>query len=152
MTRARFDPDVVDWLEIHGSPDSSYPIHHDIAILGWDRAEGTIDLLIRFDDHGGHCQAHRHVSTTSVFVLEGEQHIDELLPDGSRAHKVRPAGVHHLTTGDPNPHMERGGPNGAVVFFSHHSSDGRLYEIVDDERNVISTVTVDSLIALWERR
>lgn len=152
MSIARFDPDVVDWLEIQGAADSSYPIHHDVAILGWDRDAGTIDLLIRFDDRGGHCQAHRHVSTTSVLVLEGEQHIDELLPDGSRVHKVRPAGVHHLTPGDANPHMERGGPDGAVVFFSHHSPDGRLYEIVDDDRAVTSVVTIESLIAMWKSR
>jgi hypothetical protein len=152
MTVPRFDPDAVDWLEIDGPGDSSYPIHHDLAILGWDRDAGTIDLLIRFDDRGGHCQAHRHVSTTSVLVLEGEQHLDELFPDGSRLHKMRAAGVHHLTPGDANPHRERGGPDGAVVFFSHHSPDGRLYEIVDDDGAVTSVVTIDSLIALWEAR
>jgi hypothetical protein len=152
MPKPGFDPDAVDWLEITGDRDSSYPVHHDLAILGWDRDAGTIDLLIRFDDRGGHCQSHRHVCTTSVFVLEGEQHLEELLPDGSRRPKVRPAGVHHLTTGDPHPHMERGGPEGAVVFYSHHSPDGRLYDIVDDDLTVVGTVTIDSLVDLWERR
>jgi len=152
MTAPKLDPDRIPWLEIAGSPESTYPIHHDIAILGWDRDAGTIDLMIRFDDRGGHCQAHRHISTTSVLVLEGEQHLDELLPDGTRVHKVRHAGEHHLTPGDPNPHMERGGPDGAVVFFSHHSTDGRLYEIVDDARNPVAVVTIDSLVAMWENR
>lgn len=141
-----------DWLEISGAAESPYPIHHDIAILGWDREAGTIDLVIRFDDAGGHCQAHRHITTTTVLVLEGEQHLEELLPDGTRRPKVRLAGQHHLTTGDPYPHLERGGPDGAIVFFSHHSPDGRLYEIVDLDGNVVSTVTIDSLIAMWESR
>ncbi|MFA5884831.1 MAG: hypothetical protein WDA60_13335 [Acidimicrobiia bacterium] len=152
MTAPKLDPDRMPWLEIAGSPDGSYPIHHDLAILGWDRDAGTLDLMIRFDDRGGHCHAHRHVSTTSVLVLEGEQHLDELLPDGTRVHKVRRAGEHHLTPGDANPHMERGGPDGAVLFFSHHTTDGRLYEIVDDDRNPVAVVTIDSLVAMWEGR
>lgn len=146
----KLDSQKFAWLEITGNAESSYPIHHDLCILGYDRDAGTIDLLIRFDDRGGHCQAHRHVTTTSVLVLEGEQHLDELRPDGERVHKMRRAGEHHLTTGDPYPHLERGGPEGAVVFFSHHSVDGRLYEIVGDDGRVISTVTIDSLIAMWE--
>ena len=152
MTAPMLDTDSYDWLEVTGDPNSSYPIHHDIAILGWDRDAGMIDLLIRFDAEGGHCHAHRHVSSTSILVLEGEQHLDELLPDGSRVHKVRTAGTHHLTPGDANPHLERGGPEGGVLFFSHHSPDGRLYEIIDEDRNVVSTVTIDSLVAMWEAR
>jgi hypothetical protein len=147
----KLDSDRFAWREITGSPDSSYPIHHDLCILAHDRDAGTIDLLIRFDDQGGHCHAHRHITTTSVLVLEGEQHLDELRPGGERVHKVRKAGDHHLTTGDPYPHLERGGPQGGVLFFSHHTDDGRLYEIVDDDGNVVSTVTIDSLVAAWDR-
>lgn len=146
----KLDSDQFAWREITGSDDCPYVIHHDLCILGYDRDAGTIDLLIRFDDKGGHCQAHRHVTTTSVLVLEGEQHLDELRPGGERVHKVRTAGTHHLTTGDPYPHLERGGPEGAVLFFSHHTVDGRLYEIVDDAGAVVATVTLDSLIASWE--
>jgi hypothetical protein len=140
-----------EWRDITGSPDSPYPVHHELCVLGYDRDAGTIDLLIRFDDRGGHCQAHRHVTTTSVFVLEGEQHLEELRPDGTRVAKVRRAGEHHLTTGDAFPHLERGGPAGGVLFFSHHTTDGRLYEIVDLEGTVLHTVTLDSLIATWEQ-
>ena len=140
----KLDSERFAWRQITGSENSSYPIHHDLCILGYDRDAGTIDLMIRFDDKGGHCQAHRHITTTSVLVLEGEQHLDELRPGGERVHKVRTAGAHHLTTG------ERGGPDGAVLFFSHHTDDGRLYEIVDDAGSVLSTVTIDSLITMWE--
>lgn len=146
----KLDADQFPWLEINGGTDTSYLVHHDLSILGSDRAAGTIDLLIRFDAVGGHCHAHRHLTTTSVLVLEGEQHIDELHPGGERVHKVRRAGDHHLTPGDPYPHMERGGPDGALLFFSHHTPDGRLYEIVDDDGAEISVVTIDSLIAAWE--
>jgi len=91
------------------------------------------------------------VSSTSILVLEGEQHLDELLPDGSRVHKVRTAGTHHLTP-VTRTRTWSGWPPGGVLFFSHHSPDGRLYEIVDDDLNVVSTVTIDSLVAMWENR
>jgi hypothetical protein len=152
MTEAKLGADQYDWLEVAGSPDSPYPIHHWLSILGHDRAAGTLDLLVRFDDAGGHCHAHRHITTTSVLVLEGEQHLDDLLPDGRRVHKVRGAGEHHLTTGDPHPHLERGGDDGALVFYSHHAPDGRLYEIVDDDGRPVSVVTIDSLLETWENR
>ncbi len=144
------DPDSYDWREITGDPESPYLVRHELCILGHDRDAGTIDLLIRFDGDGGHCQAHRHITTTSVLVLQGEQHLEELRPDGTRVPKVRTLGSHHLTTGDPYPHLERGGPDGAVLFFSHHTDDGRLYEIVDPDGEVVSTVTLDSLVAGWE--
>ena len=146
----KLDPGAFRWIEITGDPDGPYPIHHELSILGFDRDAGTIDLLIRFDDKGGHCHAHRHITTTSVLVLEGEQHLDELRPRGERVHKVRRAGEYHLTAGDPFPHMERGGPDGAVIFFSHHTDDGSLYEIVDGDNNAVSVVTIDSLVSMWE--
>ena len=37
-----------------------------------------------------------------------------------------------------------------MLFFSHHTFDGRLYEIVDLDGRVVHTVTLDSLIASWE--
>jgi hypothetical protein len=63
---------------------------------------------------------------------------------------VRTAGEHHITTGDPYRHLERGGAEGAVLFSSHHTADGKLYEIVDDDGNPVATVTIDSLIEMWE--
>lgn len=141
-----------EWLEINGDLAGDVRIHHDLCVLGYDQGAGTIDLLIRFDDAGGHCQPHRHLTTTSVLVLEGEQHLEDLLPDGTRVHKKRLAGEHHLTTGDAHPHLERGGPGGAVVFFSHHTTDGRLYEIVDEQGQPVHVVTIDSLIETWESR
>ena len=152
MPTRGIDPDGYEWMEISGGPDSPYPMHHWLSILGHDRDAGTLDMLIRFDDRGGHCHAHRHLTTTSLLVLDGEQHLEDMLPDGERVHRVRRAGEHHLTPGDPHPHMERGGPEGALVFYSHHTADGRLYEVVDPDGRPVSTVTIDSLLETWNNR
>ena len=141
-----------EWITVEAPPIGDCEIHHEMTVLGYDRDAGTLDLMIRFDDRGGHCSPHRHITTTSVFVVAGEQHLQDLLPNGERVAKVRPAGGYHLTTGDPHPHLERGGPDGAVVFYSHHTTDGRLYETIDEHGEVRGTVMLDDLIAMWENR
>ncbi|MDH3704629.1 MAG: hypothetical protein OES57_01085 [Acidimicrobiia bacterium] len=151
MVNDALDPERYEWLEV-GNTDAPYPIHHWLSVLGHDHEAGTLDMLIRFDAQGGHCHAHRHITTTSVLVLQGEQHLEDMLPNGDRVAKVRVAGEHHLTTGDPHPHLERGGPDGALVFYSHHAPDGRLYELVDPDGRPVAVVSIESLLDTWENR
>jgi len=151
MTQPFFDPNRYEWREVTGEPESSYKIHHDFTILGHDVAAGTLDMVVRWQGDGGHCPVHRHTSTTTVLVLSGEQHLWDLHPDGTRGeHKVRRTGDYALTVGDGLPHLERGGDDGAVVFFGNHASDGILYEMFDEDMKVVGEVTIESLIADWQ--
>jgi hypothetical protein len=142
--------EAFEWRRVEGAPGRPWTVRYDLCVLGHDRDAGTLDLVIRFDDQGGGCQPHRHVSATSVLVLSGEHHVDEVQPDGTILQKIRPTGTYHLSVGDALAHTERGGPQGAVVFFSHHSDDGRLYEMLDEQGDVELTVTVESLAASWD--
>jgi hypothetical protein len=146
-----FDPSRYKWREVTGEPGLSYKVRHDYTILGYDLAAGTLDMLVRWAADGGHCPIHRHTATTTVLVLEGEQHLWDIHLDGSRdAPRVRRAGDYALTVGDPLPHLERGGPEGGLAFFGSHSNSGRLYEILDEEMNLIVDVTMEVLIADWK--
>jgi hypothetical protein len=146
-----FDPSRHRWREVTGDPALSYPVRHDYTILGWDLAAGTLDMVVRWRGDGGHCPLHRHVATTTVLVLAGEQHLWDVLPGGSRGpHRVRRAGDYALSTGDAHPHLERGGSDGGLVFFGNHSRDGRLYEIHDEAGKWIADVTLESLVADWQ--
>ena len=146
-----FDPSRHKWRNVTGEPGLSYLVHHDYTILGYDLAAGTLDMVVRWQGDGGHCPLHRHVSTTTVLVLDGEQHLWDRLPDGSRGeHRVRHAGDYALTVGDPNAHFECGGENGGAVFFSNHASDGRLYELIDEEGKLLMDVTMEILIEDWK--
>lgn len=151
MNQNPFDPSRYRWRKVLGEPGLSYKVHHDYAILGYDLAAGTLDMLVRWEGDGGHCPIHRHVATTTILVLEGEQHLWDLRPDGTRGeHRVRRAGDYALTVGDALPHLERGGERGGVVFFGNHSADGRLYEFFDDDAKLVADVTMESLVADWK--
>lgn len=146
-----FDPNRHKWREVKGDPQFGCEVHHDYTILGHDIGAKTLDMVVRWSGDGGHCPLHRHVATTSVLVLEGEQHVYDVHPDGSKSEpKVRKAGDYHLTTGDTLPHLERGGAEGGIAFFGAHTESGVLYEILDEEMNVVFEVTIESLVDDWQ--
>ena len=84
MTHHAFDPGRHRWRHVTGDPEGSYKVDHDYTILGYDVAAGTLDMVVRWSGEGGHCPLHRHVATTTVLVLAGEQHLWDMLPGGAR--------------------------------------------------------------------
>jgi hypothetical protein len=151
MTRSPFDLTRHRWRTITGDAGAPYQIHHDYTILGHDRAAGTLDMLVRWHGDGGHCPIHRHACTTTVLVLEGEQHLRDVYSDGSHgAERVRRAGDYALTVADALPHLERGGAQGGVAFFGCHTGDGLLYELCDEHGKTVLDVTIESLVADWQ--
>jgi len=151
MAQSHFDPSRYKWREVKGEPELSYKVRHDYTILGHDLAAGTLDMVVRWAGDGGHCPIHRHIATTTVLVLEGEQHLWDIHPDGTRGeHRVRHAGDYALSVGDALPHLERGGSEGGLAFFGNHSGDGRLYEILDEDLNLVVDVTMELLVEDWK--
>ncbi len=103
-------------LQFHIEPDAwqvvkndslTYLMGYDFQMLGWDRKAQTIDFALRFDDKVGHCQRHRHLASTTVLVMEGEQHLTEIHSSGKTTSKIRVKGEYARSEGaDQNPHME----------------------------------------------
>ena len=151
MDQSFFDPARYKWRTVTGEAGLSYKVHHDYTILGYDVGAGTLDMVVRWGPDGGHCPIHRHVATTTVLVLAGEQHLWDLGPDGARGkHTTRRAGDYSLSVGDALPHLERGGPEGGVAFFGAHTSNGVLYELLDEDMKPLADVTIETLVADWQ--
>ena len=136
----RFDGDKIDWIEFD-DPSQDYPCKYWMAILGADPETNRIDLIVKWPPNS-YCHFHRHVADTAILVLEGEQHVTEILDDGSEGEsKVRPAGTYAMSKGG-EAHMEKGGPEGATVFFALHAVDGTVFETLDKDMNVLDASTV----------
>jgi hypothetical protein len=142
-TDFRFDTSRIEWTRIV-DPDAGYPCDYEMAVLGADPEAGRLDLIVKWPPNS-YCHFHRHVADTAILVLEGEQHITEIHDDGSEgAHKVRPAGTYAFSRGC-EAHMERGGPEGAIVFFALYCADGRLFETLDKDMKVLAASTVTEM-------
>ncbi len=140
---ARFDLSDVDWTHMEGGPEFDYPVEFDVAVLGSQADLGTLDLLVRFAPHS-HCHFHRHVATTRTLVLQGEHHVFDVGSNGETVHKIKPAGTYSQSPSG-EIHMERGGPDGAIVLFNLHSPTGLLFETLDADHNVLATSTIESM-------
>ena len=153
--KGNLDLSQYKWQEFHYEDENGYLVHHDQTILGYDKERGTLDLLVRWGTDGGHCMVHRHIASTTCIVLEGEQHFYDYDENGRRstAPRIRRAGEHGLSKGpDKMPHMERGGPDGGVAFFSMHGGgpDAIMYEAFDKDLNVVIEVTLDMIVQDFE--
>ena len=135
----QFDTSHIEWTHMKEGPDFPYPVDYKLAILGVDEGHGTLEMLIEFAPKS-HCHYHRHIAGTSSIVLQGEHHLIETGPDGEEILKVRPAGHYSHSPGN-EVHMERGGPEGSLVFFTFHSPTGHLFDLLDPEGNTLGKST-----------
>lgn len=146
-----FDESSYTWVTVSDDSDT-FKIHHDYTILGYDLAKGTCDMLVRWHGDGGHCMRHRHASVTTSLVISGEHHLIDLYEGGREEIRVKRAGDYGLSLGDAVPHRERGGPDGAVVFFGNHTTNGVLYELVDADLKVIHEVTIEEMVEVQNQQ
>ena len=128
------------WVRLTGTPKFDYPIDYSVAILSVDEQSGRIDFLSRWEPNC-YCHYHRHVGETSVLVIEGEHHIVEQT-DHQTVHKTRTPGF-FVTNPGGDVHMEYGGPEGTLVFFSCQAVDGQLFDVLDADGNVLRTAKVE---------
>ena len=82
------------------------------------------------------CFHHRHHSAVASLVLEGEHHIHEIDAGGIRPHKVRKAGEIAFSN-DGHAHTEGGGPDGAIVHFSFRGDHDHIYDILDENLELV---------------
>ena len=139
-----FNLNNLKWVHLEGGPEFDYPINYWLAILGARPEAGCIDFLVKWEP-GSYCHFHRHLGETTTLILEGEHHVVETTTTQT-LHKTRKPG-HYSRTPDGEVHMEYAGPAGSLVFFSMQSPDGRLFEILDKDENILGIATIEGLVS-----
>ena len=147
-----FDPDSVDWHHISSDDFEGYNLDYEYSLLGYDLAAGKLDMMMRFRPGGGYCEPHSHIAATTIMVLQGEQHVEEQLPDGGVKKIVRKAGEYAITGRDALPHLETGGPEGAILLLSLQTDSGLLFEAFDPDFNKLLDVDIPFMVERWESR
>ena len=147
-----FDVDNIEWHHIKGEPEGAYNLDYEYSLLGYDLSAGKLDMMMRFRPGGGFCEPHSHIAATSIMVLQGEQHLQEQLPDGGTKKIVRKAGEYAISGRDASPHLETGGPEGAVIMLSLQTDTGVLFEAFDPDFNKLFDFTIEDMVARWESR
>jgi quercetin dioxygenase-like cupin family protein len=119
------------------SPEASAEI--DIRCL----TKGIADVLFKFAANEK-IVLHRHKAHNNTFVVQGEHRLYK--PDGTLK-EVRAVGSMTSSPPDVEPHREGGGDQDVIIAFSIRG-DGVLYELLDDDKNIIGTISFQDLIDL----
>lgn len=139
-----FDTDKLEWIHLLGGDEFDYPIDYWGAVLNV-KDDGHIDILFRWEPNA-YCHFHRHLVDTTSLVLQGEHHVIEICDGKETEHKVRRAGDYaHKPAGDL--HMEHAGPEGSLVLFNLYAPDGRLFDLLDRDGNVLMPVTIEMVLS-----
>lgn len=140
----------VEWRRVADPDCKAFKVDFEYSLLGYDIASGRLDMLLRYMD-GGHCRRHRHVASTATLVLEGEQVLTEMLPDGTTRAIRRKKGTYALAPADAHPHDEHGGSEGATVLLSMTAHDGILFEYFDENMENAWTLSIEEYVESWNK-
>ena len=137
----------LEWNRYTEGSDFDYPIDYSDAILDV-REDGRLEILVKWEPNC-YCHFHRHTAEISSLILEGELHVTDIdLETGKElGERIRVTGdFAHKEPGDV--HMERGGPNGALVLFSIYApeGEGKLAEALQKNGSVISVSTMEKIL------
>jgi hypothetical protein len=129
----RFDTKEVDWKDFITT--GCY-----YKLLDVNVAARTADMIVKFEP-GARCMYHRHVAPATSLVLEGELHIFDKTSEGETLRAVKPAGT--FTSGvEDDMHVEGGGENGVIVYFSMRGSSDHIYDLLDSKLNLKRAITI----------
>ena len=141
----RFDTKEVDWKDFITA--GCY-----YKLLDVNVAARTADMIVKFDP-GARCMYHRHVAPCTSLVLEGELHIIDQTGTGEKLRVVKPAGT--FTSGvEDDLHVEGGGENGVIVYFSMRGASDHIYDLLDSRLNLKRAITIQDFakdLAHWSR-
>ena len=142
-----FKQDELNWKHYSGGENFDYHIDYSDAVLD-AREDGRLEILVKWEANS-YCHLHKHTAETSSVVLKGELHVSDFdVETGKETNKrIRNVGDFvHKEAGDI--HMEKGGPEGALVLFMIYdpSGQGNLAESITKCGKVISSSNIKNIL------
>lgn len=139
MSHLHFDDSLIQWQTLTGFQHLHY------SILDIDEQHHIVDVLFKFSANQ-QIVLHRHKTLNKTFVIQGEHRLYHA--DGS-IKEIRPAGQYTSSSASDDPHREGGGDMDVIVLFSIRGDSGVLYEILDEEQNVIGELKWQDFVDLY---
>jgi quercetin dioxygenase-like cupin family protein len=141
-----FDETTIDWKPLPG-PDGEPADHILLSVLNIDETAKVVDVLFKFSANEK-IVMHRHTANYTTFTIKGE--LRTYFTDG-KLKDIRPAGVFKIGT-PGEAHTEGGGDEDVIVYFSlrPYSSNAPIYEILDENLEVLQEMNFEDLKALNE--
>lgn len=130
MSHLKFDDSNLTWSQI------DWLKHIWFYVYDVDRKNGIVDVMFKFAANSK-VMLHQHKSPYVTLVLQGELRFYR--PNGEFK-EVRPAGSYVKGVADGEPHLEGGGNEDAIVFFSNRNVEDDLYVFLDE--NMQPSVTL----------
>ena len=139
MTDYNFDESKIQWNQMEGFD------HLSLVVLDVDRDNQVVDALFKFSANEK-IALHRHVALNHMLVVQGEHILYE--PNGA-IKETRPTGRYTVSPPSDEPHREGGGAEqDVIIFFSIRGTAGVMYEILDDDQNIIATLGMEDFEGL----
>lgn len=136
-----FDDRYIRWYELGDFK------HFVFAMLDVDVPRKIVDFVLKFPPNQK-IFLHRHLALTNTLVIQGEHRLYE--PNGTLK-EIRPVGSY--TSSPPgDPHQEGAGDGGGVVFYSVRGKDGTLFEVLDDNLNVIGALGLEDFLTAFKEQ
>lgn len=140
MQTHQFDDQHINWQRLKVFDNFQY------SILDIDRDNKVVEVIFKFAANDP-IVLHRHCAVNHTFVIQGEHCLYHA--DGTLKEK-RPTGSYTISQPDPEPHRECGGDEDTVVLFSIRGTEGPMYEILDDEQNILAVFTMNEFEGLYQ--
>ena len=140
MSQFTFNDGNIPWKRLEGID------HLLFSVLDVDD-RNVLHVLFKFSANQ-RIVLHRHCALNKTFVIQGEH---RLYHANGELKDVRPAGSYTVSPPADEPHREGGGDQDVVVLFTIYDREGPLYEILDDDSNIVATLSIEDFVSFYDR-
>lgn len=122
MSGKKFDDSNIAWRQLEGFDDLWFYVYN------VDRKLGIVDAIFKFRAQSK-IMLHQHKVPYITLVLQGELRFYK--PNGEMK-EIRPVGSYVVGVANGDPHLEGGGEEDVIVFFSFRSAEDVLFVFLDE--------------------